>query len=139
MIEFYSIDRKVPDLDPELFVLALSSVVKSEHLTVGDISIVVCSDDYLLQMNKEHLDHDYYTDIITFDYCDGVLVSGDLFISLDRVNENAEKYSVTPLVEFARVCSHGVLHLCGYKDKSEEDEVVMREMEEKALRFFGFT
>jgi rRNA maturation RNase YbeY len=90
-------------------------------------------------MNKKHLDHDYYTDIITFDYTSGRLISGDLFISVDRVADNATMFNVDFMREFKRVCAHGVLHLCGYKDKTEDDAAEMRLKEEEALLLFCST
>ena len=136
MIDFENIDVEVPGFKPELFVLGLTSLVNKEHKELGDITVVFCSDDYLLEMNRRHLDHDYFTDIITFDYCEGDLVSGDLFISVDRVLENSLKERVEFLNELARVCVHGVLHLCGYGDKSEIDQVIMRQKEDYYLRLF---
>jgi rRNA maturation RNase YbeY len=136
MIEFYSIDREVPAIESELFVFALSSLIDQEHKILGDVNIIVCSDEYLLEMNNTHLDHDYYTDIITFDYCEDNIVSGDLFISVDRVVENAGLNNVLEFIEFARVCAHGVLHLCGYGDKSKEQEVIMRAKEDFYLPLF---
>jgi rRNA maturation RNase YbeY len=136
MIEFHSIDREVPAIESELFVFGLSMLINEEKRVVGDVNVIVCSDEHLLEMNREHLDHDYYTDIITFDYCVEDLVSGDLYISLDRVVENAYHHDVSLLNEFARVCAHGVLHLCGYGDKTFEEEEIMRKKEEYYLPLF---
>ena len=129
MIEFSKIDVEVPGLNPELFVLWLTDVIKSEEKVCGDVAIVFCADDYLLEMNRQFLDHDYYTDIITFDYCEENIVSGDLFISIDRVKDNAQVLGEIYESELKRVCVHGVLHLCGYKDKTLKDEKKMRELE----------
>lgn len=129
MIEFSKIDVEVPGLNPELFVLWLTDVIKSEEKVCGDVAIVFCADDYLLEMNRQFLDHDYYTDIITFDYCEENFVSGDLFISIDRVKDNAQVLGEIYESELKRVCVHGVLHLCGYKDKTLKDEKKMRELE----------
>jgi len=101
---------------------------------MGDVSIVFCDDEYLLAMNREHLQHDYYTDIITFDYCDDDLLSGDLFISLDRVKDNAAKLEIDWLIELRRVMVHGVLHLIGYSDKSSKKKKEMRSAEDAALK-----
>lgn len=136
MIEFHEIDRKVPNVDSELFVLALSSLIRSEGKEEGVVNVVVCSDEHLLEMNQTHLDHDYYTDIITFDYCEDDVIIGDLFISVDRVVDNASLLGMSVDEEFARVCAHGVLHLCGYGDKTEEEERLMREKEEFYLPLF---
>ena len=136
MIEFVSEDVKVPDFDSELFVLWLESVVNDELYELGVITIITCSDDYLLEVNKKYLDHDYYTDIITFDYTEDNCISGDLFISIDRVGENAEVAGVSFLDEFKRVCVHGVLHLCGYKDKTKDEVIEMRSKENYYLDKF---
>jgi rRNA maturation RNase YbeY len=87
------------------------------------------TDEYLLEINKTHLDHDYYTDIITFDYTESNFISGDLFISYDRVLDNSKEFNVSSYNELCRVVFHGVLHLCGYMDKSPEDEKLMRAKE----------
>ena len=117
----------------------ISKVCLSENHQLGDISLIFCSDDYLLDMNRTHLDHDYYTDIITFDYTDNQIVSGDLFISVDRVRENASDFNVSFQHELHRVMIHGVLHLCGYKDKSDDEEKLMRTKENNALSMISFT
>ena len=105
------------------------SLISNELKKTGIISIVFCSDEYLLEMNKKYLEHDYYTDIITFDYVENDIISGDLFISIDRVKDNAEKFNTTFLNELIRVVFHGVLHLAGYKDKTTPDQQLMREKE----------
>lgn len=117
----------------------ISKVCLSENHQLGDISIIFCSDEYLLELNRIHLDHDYYTDIITFDYTDNQIVSGDLFISVDRVRENASDFNVSFQHELHRVMIHGVLHLCGYKDKSDDEEKLMRSKENNALSMISFT
>lgn len=129
MIEFEFIDIEIPEFKPEFFVSSLSDLIVSEGFSEGDITVVFVTDEYLLEMNKTHLDHDYYTDIITFDYTVSTFISGDLFISYDRVLENARDFNVRSFNELSRVVFHGVLHLCGYKDKSEEDEKLMRAKE----------
>lgn len=101
-----------------------------EGQRTGEISIIFCTDEELLEINREHLDHDYYTDIITFDYSTVGTISGDLFISLDRVRENGQEYGGGFTGELSRVIIHGVLHLLGYKDKSDEEAKTMREKED---------
>ena len=133
MIDFQFINKEIPGFNSEFFVLSLTNLLNKEAKILGDISIIFVSDPYLLEMNQKYLNHDYYTDIITFDYCDMNIVSGDLFISVDRVQENAETFDVDVLTELHRVMIHGVLHLCGYKDKTEEEERNMRELENKYL------
>lgn len=108
----------------------LNYLVKSELKQLGDVCFIFCGDEYLLAMNKQYLDHDYYTDIITFDYVEGKIISGDLFISIDRVNENAKEFGIEFKRELLRVMFHGVLHLCGYKDKTEYEKKQMREKED---------
>jgi len=114
------------------------SVASKESKVFGDVTIIFCSDDYLLAVNREHLNHDYYTDIITFDYSDLPLVSGDLFISVDRVRDNANQFNVSFEHELHRVIIHGFLHLCGYLDKSDDDALLMRSKEDFALGLIGF-
>lgn len=133
MIDFQFINKEIPGFNSEFFILSLSNVVKTELKELGDISIIFVSDQYLLEMNQKYLNHDYFTDIITFDYCEHNIISGDLFISVDRVKENADSFNVDELAEIHRVMIHGVLHLCGYKDKTEEEEKNMRLLENKYL------
>lgn len=133
MVQLFFEDVEAPGLDSEFFASWLSRVCGLEGKILNEVNLIFCSDEYLLEMNRTHLDHDYYTDIITFDYCDGDLITGDLFISIDRVEENASGASVSFTQELNRVVVHGVLHLIGYKDKSEEEERVMRVKEDWAL------
>ena len=130
MILFHAENIKVPDFDQELFCSWLSDTINQEGGSVGDVQFVFCSDAYLLNMNISHLQHDYYTDIITFDYCENDEVNGDLFISIDRVIDNAKTFNVSVLTELRRVAVHGVLHLLGYKDKTDEDVLLMRAKED---------
>lgn len=102
-------------------------------MELGDIAYVFCTDEHLLQMNQEHLQHDYYTDIITFDYTDGKTISGDIFISVDRVRENAKLEAVSFAQELRRVMIHGILHLLGLRDKKKEEQKAMRLAENQAL------
>lgn len=120
----------------------LKAVAFSEACAVGDISVVFCSDPYILDINRKYLGHDYYTDIITFDYCEGgepgvvgagKRLNGDLFISIDTVTANAEEYGATFHEELHRVIVHGVLHLIGYDDHSEADIAMMRAKEREYL------
>lgn len=129
--------------DLELSVDKLESWIEAicirEGRKLDELSLVFCSDNFLLEINQQHLNHDFFTDIVTFDYCVDNLVSGDLFISVDRVFENSAIYEVSFFHELHRVIIHGVLHLCGYRDKSEADEVIMRKMEDDALELISFT
>tara|TARA_R110002012_G_scaffold263456_2_gene446566 strand:- start:237252 stop:237671 length:420 start_codon:yes stop_codon:yes gene_type:complete len=111
-------------------------LVESENFEMGPISFVFCSDDYLLEINMQYLDHETYTDIITFDYCEGRMVSGDIFISTERVRENAGVYQVAFQEELLRVMAHGLLHLMKYKDKSVRDRELMRQKEDEKIKLF---
>jgi probable rRNA maturation factor len=111
----------------------LEFIVKDFDKVLGDVALVFCSDAYILQANMQYLSHDYYTDIITFDYCEDAIVSGDLLVSVDTVRSNAELYDVGFKDELMRVVVHGVLHLCGLGDKSESEALFMRSAEDKFL------
>lgn len=111
----------------------LLSAIKSENKSLGDVNCVFCSDEYLHQLNVQYLNHDTFTDIITFDYSEKDKVSGDLFISIDRVQENAQKFKTSVALELNRVMVHGVLHLCGYKDKKPQEQKLMRSKEDYYL------
>jgi len=129
VIQIHYIDVEVPGINSELLVLWLNESVVREGKSLGEINLVFCDDDHLLGMNQAHLEHDYYTDIITFDYTEDEVISGDLYISIDRVLDNAGLLNETADVELRRVCVHGILHLCGYKDKNSEEEAKMRSRE----------
>ena len=111
----------------------LRLVAESEIRKIGNISIIFCSDNYILDVNQKYLQHDYFTDIITFDYCEGDKLSGDLFISVDTVKDNALEYGTEFQDELNRVMVHGLLHLIGYDDHSEEDIKEMRAKENNYL------
>lgn len=108
----------------------LKEVIISEEKVPGNINYIFCSDEYLLDINKKFLSHDYYTDVITFDYCEDDVISGDIFISVDSVRDNAAHYGVTFERELDRVMVHGVLHLIGYDDHCDEDIAEMRAKED---------
>ena len=114
----------------------ISNVIISESKNEGEINYVFCDDDYLLELNQEYLRHDTLTDIISFDYSIGNELHGDVFISLERVRENADEFNVSFLEELKRVMAHGILHYCGYKDKNEKDEFIMRQKEEEKMAMF---
>ena len=111
----------------------MRAAVSEEGFRIGDINVIFCSDPYLLGINRQYLQHDYYTDIITFDYCEDGILSGDLFISVDTVKGNTGEYNVMFHVELLRVIIHGVMHLAGYKDKTDRDAAKMRERENHYL------
>lgn len=128
-IEVFFEDTKPFKIKKSVLKKYIISLISNELKKTGSITIIFCSDNYLLEMNKKYLEHDYFTDIITFDYVENDIISGDLFISVDRVKENAEKFNTTFLNELVRVIFHGVLHLAGYKDKTTPDQQLMREKE----------
>ena len=115
----------------------LEDVIKTENKKLGEINYILCDDEYLLKVNQDFLDHDYYTDIITFDYVKGKTISGDIFVSLPRISDNAKTLVKDFNSEFHRVLAHGILHLMGYKDKTEEEITVMRQKEDFYLNFFA--
>jgi len=133
MINLFFEEIEPITLDGNMYDKWLSSVCKDEKKKLDQVNLIFCSDEYLLNLNREYLQHDYYTDIISFDYCEGKVISGDLFISKDRVEENAANNQVKFLIELNRVIVHGVLHLCGYKDKTAEEEQEMRSKEDYYL------
>ena len=114
----------------------LKAVIKSEGKEVGDLDYIFCDDEYLLEINEEYLDHDTFTDIITFDYSEDDLISAEIYISIDRVKENAKDFKVKFKNELRRVIVHGVLHCCGYSDSSKELKAEMRALENKKIELF---
>ncbi len=111
----------------------LEDIILSEEKKLGDINYIFCDDEYLLKVNQDYLQHDYYTDIITFDYVKGKTISGEIFVSLQRISDNASTLSKDYEEELRRVLAHGILHLSGYKDKTEEEEKLMRNKEDHYL------
>jgi len=126
-VDYYS--NEIPGLPLDSLVNTLPVLVETEGCDLGEITIVFCTDEELLELNKQHLSHDYFTDIITFNYNDGKTLSGDLFVSTDRIFDNAKQLEVPFTEELHRVCYHGVLHLVGYNDKTDADCLLMREKE----------
>ncbi len=112
----------------------IAEVAAKEEFSIAPINYIFCSDAHLLDMNKQFLNHNYFTDIISFDYTQGKRLSGDIFISIDRVADNAQTYKTTFEAELHRVIIHGVLHFMGYKDKTPVDEKKMRSKENSALK-----
>lgn len=135
MINFhYETDFQLED--EALYSNWISSVILSENKGEGEINYVFCDDEYLHKINVEYLDHDTLTDIISFDYSEGNLLQGDVFISIERVRENALDFSVNFEDELRRVLIHGILHYCGYKDKTQEEESIMRRKEDEKTAMF---
>lgn len=129
MIQFFFENIQETPLNTNLK-LWLEHIILSEGKKMGDINYIFCDDEYLLKINQDYLQHDYYTDIITFDYVKGKKISGDIFVSVTRVSENAPLLSKSFEEELHRVIAHGVLHLCGYKDKTEAEIKEMRSKED---------
>ena len=113
-----------------------SRIIESEGFDESEINYIFCDDEYLHKINVEYLDHDTLTDIISFDYTVGNVLQGDIFVSIERVRDNANDFNVSFEEELKRVLSHGVLHYCGYKDKSPKDEALMRSKEEEKMQMF---
>jgi probable rRNA maturation factor len=135
MISFnYEIDFEIPE--ETIYIDWISSVILSENKSEGEINYIFCDDEYLVEINQQYLDHDTLTDIISFDYSLGNEIHGDIYISIERVRENAEEFKVSFEEELKRVMIHGVLHYCGYKDKSETDELLMRSKEDEKIKLF---
>ena len=131
-ISFYSVSTFSLKTEAEV-VACIKAIAAEESCVVEDIAFVFCDDNYLLKINKEFLDHDTYTDIITFDYSVGNEIISEIYVSTDRVQENAKKYKQTFENEIHRVMIHGVLHLCGYNDKLAEEKQIMRDKENHYL------
>lgn len=133
-INFTCIDSRVAITQRRRLKKWLTAVSIAENHTVGEITIALCSDDYIVGENVKFLSHNYPTDIITFDYCEGQIISGDLLISIETVASNAKEWKVSRERELDRVVVHGVLHLCGYGDKTEAEQKVMRSKEDFYLK-----
>jgi len=133
-IQFFSIHSNYRLLNKTILKNWINDIIVSYKKNPSTISIIICSDSYLININKKHLNHNFYTDIITFDYSVQNNISGDLFISIDRVKENALKFQVSLKLELYRVISHGILHLLGFNDKSKNDKSLMTHNEDLCLK-----
>ena len=111
----------------------MKQIIENKGYKLGTLSYILCDDDYLLEINKQYLQHEFYTDIITFDYVENGVINGDIFISVDRVKENAASFGVSEREELMRVFAHGVLHLSGLKDATSEEATQMRKAENESL------
>ncbi|HET7732770.1 MAG TPA: rRNA maturation RNase YbeY [Paludibacter sp.] len=129
MIQYIAEEIKLPALQKQKINSWIKETAAGYGKKVGDIAYIFCSDDRILEINKQYLNHDYFTDIITFDYSEGSLISGDIFISVDTVRSNSEEFGVSFEVELLRIIIHGVLHLCGQDDKTPElrNEMTIKE------------
>lgn len=137
-VSFHSEQTDFTVSNPEQIATWLEETCRAEGKELKELGIIFCSDNYLLEMNRKHLNHDYFTDIITFDYCEDSFVSGDLFISIDRIAENASDLNVSMLDELHRVIVHGVLHLIGYSDKEDAAKTQMTSQEDFYLSLRSF-
>ncbi len=135
-IFFNTEDTAKPKISFILLKRWLNTILRQYDKNAGEINFIFCSDNYLLEINNKFLKHDYFTDIITFDYCEGLKVSGDIYISLDRVKDNSELFGYSFLDELLRVIVHGLLHLLGYKDKADDEIILMRKLEDKFVDLF---
>ena len=134
MITYQTDGVPMPAIDRRKTTQWIKAVAQTYGKRVGDIAYIFCSDERILEVNRQYLQHDYYTDIITFDYCEGNRLSGDLFISLDTVRTNAEQFAGGDYVrELHRVIIHGILHLCGLGDKGPGERELMEQAEDRAL------
>ena len=133
MISYQTEGVKMPDIKKKKTTGWIKEVAACYGKRVGEIAYIFCSDDKILEVNQQYLQHDYYTDIITFDYTEGNKISGDLFISLDTVRTNAETFHTDYNEELHRTIIHGVLHLCGINDKGPGEREIMEENENRAL------
>ena len=133
-IEFHHEDISEIAFNKEDIKEKIRNLIQIENKIPGNINIIFCSDQYILEVNKKYLNHDYFTDIITFDYVEGNTISGDLFISKDRISENANTFAVDFFEELKRVIFHGILHLVGYGDKTSAEKMRMTEKENFYLK-----
>jgi probable rRNA maturation factor len=127
------------NINRDIIESVINKIILNELKEGGSISVIFCHDDYLLDINKQYLNHNYFTDIITFDYTENEIIGGDLFISVDRLKENAKKYDTEFIIELYRVVFHGILHLLGYNDKTNDEKVIMKEKENHYLKEVDFS
>lgn len=137
MIAYYTEDVKMPTFPKRKINAWIKSVANKYKKNVGEIAYIFCSDKKILEVNKQYLQHDYYTDIITFDYCEKDVLNGDIFISIETVSSNAERFRVSFEEELRRILIHGILHLCGQDDKTPALRAEMTKKENEALEMLG--
>lgn len=133
MLHFFSETDDFTLDTPQIYADWLNACVEKENYKIDEINFIFCDDEYLLEINKKHLNHDYYTDIITFDYSNDDNLSGDIFISIERVADNAFEFNSSFEIELCRVMIHGLLHMMSYNDKTPEEKTSMREKENEHL------
>lgn len=136
-VYYQSEDIKFPSIKRREMTNWIRQVAASFGKKVGDVSYIFCSDERILEVNNQYLQHDYYTDIITFDYTEGDVISGDIFISLDTVKSNSEQFNTVYDDELRRVIIHGILHLCGVNDKTDEEQAQMTKYENEMLKLLN--
>jgi len=136
MIRYHSEDCNLPEIDPNVVTDWINRVAALHEKKTGEINYIFCSDARILEVNNQYLQHDYFTDIITFDYSEFKTISGDIYIGIETVFSNAAMLDVSYEKELNRVIIHGVLHLCGFKDKTPETEKIMHQKEDEALEIF---
>jgi len=132
-VYFHKEDRDVPLIDEGSIIKTIKHFCDMGKKEVGDINFIYCSDEFLLKMNIQYLEHNYYTDVITFNYCDGNIISGDVFMSRDRMDENASELKINEKAEYIRVCAHGFLHLLGFNDSTGDEKAEMRKNEDRFI------
>jgi len=133
-VYFHKEDRDVPDIEKLKIAAAVKELCLKHGKKTGNINYIYCSDEFLLKLNRDYLGHDYYTDIISFNYCEGNVVAGDIFMSLDRIKDNASLLGENTGEELIRVCGHGVLHLLGINDQTDEEKEIMRKKEDEFIK-----
>ena len=136
MIQYIAEGVKLPAIQKQKINSWIKETAAHYGKKVGEIAYIFCSDERILEINNQYLCHDYFTDIITFDYCDGIIISGDIFISVDTVLSNSKEFGVSFETELLRILIHGILHLCGQDDKTPELRVEMTEKEDLALKAY---
>jgi len=135
-ISYHAEGVRRPKLRYRIISAWLKKVMEKFEFTPGDLGYIFCDDEYLKNINIKYLSHDFYTDIVTFDYSSGKIISGDMFISMDRVNENAVIFQCNATDELLRVIVHGLLHLLGYTDSTELEKETMRSLEDECVIMF---
>ena len=136
MVQYIAEGVELPGLQKQKINRWIKETAAYYGKKVGEIAYIFCSDERILEINNQYLCHDYFTDIITFDYCDGIIISGDIFISVDTVLSNSKEFGVSFETELLRILIHGILHLCGQDDKTPELRVEMTEKEDLALKAY---
>lgn len=133
MISYFSENCEKPKICTRRCSAWIKDIAAKHGKTIGEIAYIFCDDDKILEVNRQYLGHDYYTDIITFNYCEKDKLSGDIFVSIDTVKSNSETFNTDYYDELSRVIIHGILHLCGFNDKTDDESKEMRKQEDLAI------